>query len=55
MSGVFERETKSDHYERTMNILCKDSEAAMLLKLANDLYPDIAPKIAGHIAHANRP
>ena len=55
MSGVFERQTKSDHFERVMKIMCTDSEAAMLLDVANRIYPDIAPDIAGHIAHANRP
>ena len=38
-----------------MNIMCKDSEAAMLLDLANQIYPDIAPDIAGHILRANQP
>ena len=55
MSGVFERQTKSDHFERVMKIMCTDSEAAMLLDVANRIYPDIAPDITGHVAHANRP
>jgi hypothetical protein len=38
-----------------MNIMCKDSEAAMLLDLANQIYPDIGPDIAGHILRANQP
>lgn len=53
MNGVFERQTKGDHFDRVMNIMCKDSEAAMLLDLANQLYPEIAPDIATHIARAN--
>jgi hypothetical protein len=53
LSGVFERQTKTDRFERIMNIMCKDSEAAMLLDLANQLYPEIAPDIARHIARAN--
>jgi hypothetical protein len=52
--GVIERQTKRDHFER-MNIMCKDSEAAMLLDLANQIHPDIAPDIAGHILRANQP
>src|SRR5437773_2203461 len=54
MSGVFERQTKSDHFERVINILCKDSEATLLLDLANQVYPDLAPDIARNIARAKR-
>ena len=55
MSGVFERQTKSDHFERVMKIMCTDSEAAMLLDVANRIYPDIAPDIARYIAGAIEP
>ena len=50
--GVFERQIKSDHFERVMNVMCDAWEAEMLLDLANHVYPDIAPEIAGHIARA---
>ena len=53
--GGIERQTKRDHFERIMNIMCKDSEVAMLLDLANQIYPDIAPDIAGHVVRANQP
>jgi hypothetical protein len=52
ISGVFERQAKSDHFERFMHIMCTVSEAAMLLDVANQLYPDIAPEIARYIARA---
>ena len=55
MGGVFERQTKSDHFERVMKIMCTDSEAAMLLDVANRIYPDIAPEIARYIARAIEP
>ena len=55
MSGVFERQTKSDHFERVMKIMCTDSEAVMLLDLAIQTYPDIAPNIARYIARAIGP
>jgi hypothetical protein len=51
--GVFERQTRGDHYERIMNVMCNGWEAEMLLDLANHVYPDIAPDIARHIAHAH--
>ena len=51
--GVFERQTKGDHYERIMNVMCNGWEAEMLLDLANHVYPDIAPDIARHITRAN--
>ena len=54
MSGVFERQTKSDHFERVMKIICTDSEAAMLLDAANRIYPDIAPEIARSLARSVR-
>jgi hypothetical protein len=50
--GVFERQIRGDHYERTMNVMCNGWEAEMLLDLANHIYPDIAPDIARHIARA---
>jgi hypothetical protein len=53
--GGIERQTTRDHFERIMNIMCKDSEVAMLLDLANQIYPDIAPDIAAHIVRANQP
>jgi len=52
--AVFERQTKSNHFERTMNVICNGWEAQMLLDLANRVYPDIAPDIARHIARAKR-
>jgi hypothetical protein len=55
MSGVFERQTKSDHFERVMKIMCTDSEAVMLLNAAIRIYPDIAPEIARYIARAIQP
>ena len=55
MSGVFERQTKSDHFDRVMKIMCTDSEAAMLLNAAIRIYPDIAPEIARYIALAIGP
>ena len=55
MSGVFERQTKSDHFERVMKIMCTDSEAVMLLNAAIRIYPDIAPEIARYIALATGP
>ena len=54
MNGVFERQDKGDHYERTMNITCNDWEAQMLLDLANQSYPNIAPDIASNISRAKR-
>jgi len=54
MSGVFERQTKSDHFERVMKIIRTDSEAAMLLDAANRIYPDIAPEIARSLARSVR-
>jgi hypothetical protein len=51
--GVFERQTKSDHFERIMNVMCSGWEAEMLLDLANHVYSDMAPDIARHIAQAN--
>ena len=51
--AVFERQTKSDHFERIMNVICNGREAEMLLDLANHVYPDIAPDIARHITRAN--
>ena len=55
MCGVFERQTKSDHFERVMKIMCTDSEAVMLLDAANRIYPDIAPDIAKYIGLAIGP
>jgi hypothetical protein len=55
MGGVFERQTKSDHFERVMKIMCTDSEAAMLLNAAIRIYPDIAPEIARYMACAIEP
>ena len=46
---------KSDHFERVMKIMCTDSEAVMLLDLAIQTYPDIAPNIARYIARAIGP
>ena len=54
MNGVYERQDKGDHYERTVNITCNDWEAQMLLDLANQSYPNIAPDIASNIARAKR-
>lgn len=51
--GVFERQTRGDHYERIMNVMCNGWEAEMLLDLANNVCPDIAPGIAKHIARAH--
>ena len=50
--AVFERQTKSNHFERTMKVICNGWEAQMFLDLANRVYPDIAPDIARHIARA---
>jgi hypothetical protein len=51
--GVFERQTKGNHYERIMNVMCNGWEAEMLLDLAYRVYPGIGPLIARHIAQAN--
>jgi hypothetical protein len=50
--AVFERQTKSDHFERVMNVMCNGWEAEMLLDLANHVYRDVAPDIARQIARA---
>ena len=55
MSGVFERQTKSDHFDPVMKIMCTDSEAVMLLNAAIRIYPDIAPEIARYITRAIEP
>jgi hypothetical protein len=51
--GVLERQTRGDHYERTMNVMCNGWEAEMLFDLANHVYADSAPDIARHIARAH--
>lgn len=39
--GVFEREEKGGRFQRHMKLLCEKEEAAMLLKLAERLCPEI--------------
>ena len=45
--GVFERQIKSDHFERVMNVMCDAWEAEMLLDLANHVYPDLPRRSLG--------
>jgi hypothetical protein len=46
INACLDQDSSDGHIERKMQVVCSKDEAVMLLRIAEELYPKIIPKIS---------